>query len=197
MIVEHKSLLAEILYTLGRASAPLNSSELYERCDLSDKPEQISKALYELAQHGKIVRAAGEGRARYTLPDGVAAPAPAGKEGRPLAAAPAAAQVGGIRPADMPTLGDPVAPTRKKPGPKPKVAPADHLADAGKVIKPSPRCEQVSKLLDTDAERLADAIIARLKKHFTRLEDELEIIPGHPPTIHIHIEQVDVHLGGL
>lgn len=173
--IKHPNLKAELLYLIGRASTPLSSAELYERSELADETVQVSKALCNLQSDGKIVRAPGEGRARYTLADGVTAPAPAGKAGRSKAvqaddaAAANAAPLTGIRPA------------------------ADHFPGARKMVAADP----VPLAGAFDAARLADAIIARIKKHFTRPENELEVIPGHTPEIHIHIEQVDIHLGGL
>ncbi len=177
MTVQHKSLRDEILFVVGRSSIALNGSEIYERCELAEEMKQVSNALFQLKDIGKIVAAEGEGRPRYVLADGVAAPAPAGKAGRPTEAAPAPA------PLADPGIGleGAAGKTQRAKAEEPK---ADHIPQAGKMVEPS-------------AENLADAIIARLKKHFTRLEDELEIIPGHTPTIHIHIEQVDIHLGGL
>lgn len=119
--IKHPSLKAELLYLIGRANAPLSCTELYEKCELADEVAQAAKALANLQSDGKIVRVPGEGRARYTLAAGVAAPAPAGKAGRPKAeqADDAAhfAPLTGIRPMpescesgppalDIPTLAD-------------------------------------------------------------------------------------------
>lgn len=82
MSYEHKTLRDEILFVLGRASAPLTGAEIYERAKLADEMKQVSKALNALKGDEKIVRVEGEGRARYRLADGQRAPAPAGKAGR-------------------------------------------------------------------------------------------------------------------
>jgi hypothetical protein len=85
MSVEHKSLGDEVLFVIGRASEPLDSGQIYERCDLADEIKQVSNAIFRLKTDGKIVNAEGEGRARYVLASGVKAAAPAGKAGRPAA----------------------------------------------------------------------------------------------------------------
>lgn len=80
--IKHTTLKGELLYLIGRASAPMNCMELYEKSELADDLQQVAKAIGNLQSDGKIVRVEGEGRARYKLADGVAAPAPAGKHGR-------------------------------------------------------------------------------------------------------------------
>ena len=194
MTVQHKSLEDEILFLLGRSSTPLDVGQLYERAELAEEIKQVSNALYRMKAAKKITRVEFESRRCYKLADGVAAPAPAGKAGRPVAAAPAEGAglltVGyGIPPADIPAIGDPgisldgtAGKTQRAKPVKPK---ADHVAAAGKEIEPS-------------AEDLADAILAKTKRLFAPMPIELgttaEPVQVH---IHIHIEQVDFHLGGL
>lgn len=108
--IQHKSLKDELLYLIGRASAPLSSAELYEKCELADEVAKVAKAVANLQSDSKIVRVPGEGRARYQLASGVSAPAPAGKTGRSKAVQQDDARgrpVTGICPADIPILGDP------------------------------------------------------------------------------------------
>lgn len=228
MIVQHKSLKDELLYLIGRATAPMSSAELYEKCELADEIAKVAKAVANLQGDGKIVRAPGEGRARYTLAAGVPAPAPAGKEGRSRAvqkddaAAAQAAPLTGIRPAvepglpvlDIPNLGDHLAglggaagKTVRRPA---TAAAADDEIGKGLDLVEQHAVPEVSGDLYARAknstqvearlkdERLADAIIARLKRQLAPTLCELEAAAGMDRlTVHIHIEQVDFHLGGL
>lgn len=153
MSVEHKSLRDEVLFIIGRASEPLDSGQIYERCELAEEVKRVSDALWVLRTDGKIAFAEGEGRKRYVLASGVAAPAPAGKAGR-QAVTPAEP---GLPKIDIPTLGDPgislngaAGKTQRAKADEPK---ADHLAGAGKLI-------QVVDV-DASAARLADAMIAK------------------------------------
>lgn len=209
MIIQHKTLKNELLYLIGRATAPMSSAELYDKCALADEIAKVAKAVATLQSDGKIVRVAGDGRARYTLAAGVPAPAPAGKEGRSKAvqkddaAAAQSAPLTGIRPAAEPELPElPELPVLDIPNL------GDHLAGAaGKTVRrPAPATahdDEVGKGLDlveqqNSAERLADAIIARLKRQLAPTLCELEAAAGMDRlNVHIHIEQVDVHLGGL
>lgn len=214
--IQHKSLRDEVLYIIGRASAPMHSLEIYERAKMADEVEQVSKALWALNDAGKITRIDGAGRARYKLADGVAAPAPAGKAGRSKAvqaddAAAARAPLTGIRPAaepglpvlDIPTLGDEpgLGGQAGKTVRRAKADPVEKGLDlVESALKDSPAQVSVKEALagkqpGADAARLADAIIARLKQSFAPIEAELEATAA--PSIHIHIEQVDIHLGGL
>lgn len=171
MTVQHKSLRDEILFILGRASEPLDSGQIYERCTLAEEVKRVSDALWILRTDGKIAFAEGDGRKRYVLASGVAAPAPAGKAGR-QAVTPAEP---GLPKIDIPTLGDPgislngaagktkadkpkadkFAPARSTP---PDTHPAGGLgaASAGKLI-------QVVDI-DASAARLADAMLAKSRQ---------------------------------
>ncbi|MHB1053497.1 MAG: hypothetical protein ACYCZT_10570 [Thiobacillus sp.] len=153
MTVEHKSLRDEVLFIIGRATAPLDGSEIYERATLADEMRQVSNAIFQLKAAKKIGRVEGEGRARYTLAKGTAALAPAGKAGRP-AADPGLSldgAAGGARRApDAPVTG--IRPALSQ---SPEMAAmqkiADHFPDAGKKVEVS---------LSPGAAKLADAIIA-------------------------------------
>ncbi len=171
--IKHTSLKGELLYLIGRATAPMSGAELYEKSELADEIVKVSKALANLQSDGKIVRAAGEGRARYKLADGVAAPAPAGKMGRSKAVQKddaAQAPLTGVRPApepalpklDIPTLGlgeslgGAAGKTQRKPDPsglreKGREEAAHHAASAGGKIEVH---------LPQESAALADAIIA-------------------------------------
>lgn len=186
MSVQHKSLKHELLYLLGRATAPLNGNELYEKSDLAVEPVQVSKALANLQSDGKIVRVEGDGRARYRLADGVPAPAPAGKAGRSKAvqaddsAAAQSAPLAGLRPAVEPEL-----PVLDIPGP------GDHLASlggaAGKTVRrPAPAAAGAGKLIqvvdvDASATRLADAMLAKSHQQLRR--------PAEPAPLRWWIDQ--------
>lgn len=208
--IKHPNLKAELLYLLGRASAPLSGAELYERCELADEIAKVAKALANLQSDGKIVRVPGDGRARYKLADGVAAPAPAGKEGRSKAVQ---ADDAGSRP----LTGVRPAADRQEAGPPRLDIPslADQIGSlsggAGKTVRrgiapagqPATSDDEVAKGLDQveaqlQAARLADAILARVKRQLAPTLCELEAAAGLDRLhVHVHIEQVDIHLGGL
>lgn len=153
MSIQHNSIRDEILYVIGRASAPLNGSEIYERCTMTDDMKQVSNSLFQLKSLGKIESAGPDGgRMRYRLADGASAPAPAGKAGRPVDDAPGLPVLDIPAPDDSPVGGAsaPIgAPVAGKPAPTKAKG------------RQSARCEQVSTLLDTDAERLADAFAGK------------------------------------
>jgi hypothetical protein len=204
MSIEHKSLKDEILHIIRRSTLPLDSGEIYERCTLAEEIKRVSDALWVLRTEGKIEFAPGDGRKRYVMATGVSAQVPADKpEYMPLI--------------DIPSLGVPVAPQADLgvslngaagKTVRAKRVPADHPASGSKVIeapatpaaKASPRCDQVASLLPTDAERLADVIISRLRPLLSQpMSAVIESLAAPAPmaTIHIHIAQVDFHLGGL
>lgn len=194
--IQHTSLKAELLYLIGRATTPLSCAELYDKCELADDITKVAKALANLQSDGKIVRVEGEGRARYKLAPGVVAPAPAGKMGRSKAVQTAdAAGVPPAQPLDIPTLADPgiglegaAGKTQRAKADKPK---ADPVPRAGKMAG---GCDEGL----ADAVILADAIIAKLRKQLSEQAIPSDLLEASPaPTINIHIEQVDIHLGGL
>lgn len=197
MKIQHKSLKAELLYLIGRATAPLSCIDLYEKCELADEVAQVAKALANLQTDTKIERVPGEGRARYALAQGVSASAPAGKTGRSKAvqADDAAAQAGpitGIRPqaesispaVEIPVLGDPGTGLN---------------GAAGKAQRGRPAGKPVVQQAALNSEKLADAMLAKLREQLGLQVRELAEIStdAAAPIIHIHIEQVDIHLGGL
>lgn len=215
MTIQHKSLKDELLYLIGRATAPMSSAELYEKCELADEVAKVAKAVANLQGDRKIVRVEGEGRARYKLAPGVTAPAPPGKEGRSRAVQKDDAE---NHAAGRLTVGYGVAPADAGPDAAPgsfvldipKVG--EHLGEhlggaAGKTVRRTAPAaaadDEISKGLDLvedrlKDERLADAIIARLKLQLAPTLCELEAAAGMDRlNVHIHIEQVDVHLGGL
>lgn len=218
--IKHTTLKGELLYLIGRASAPLSGAELYERCELADEIAKVAKALANLQSDGKIVRVPGEGRARYKLADGVAAPAPAGKIGRSKAVQ---ADDSHTRPARIV-----VAPDETKPAPglpaidipapresappyreKGRIEAALRRAEKGAAERSEPAAakptedDEIARGLDqveehVKAARLADAILARVKRQLAPTLCELEAAAGLDRLhVHVHIEQVDIHLGGL
>lgn len=204
MTIQHKSLEDEILFILGRSSAPLDAGQVYERVELADEPKQVSNALYRMKHAKKITPVEHDSRRCYQLADGVAAPAPAGKSGRSRAvqkddaAAAQSAPLTGIRPA--------VDPMRRT---APAAAGDDEISKgldlvqqhaapevSGDLYARAKNSTQVEDRLKD--ERLADAILARLKRQLAPTLCELEAAAGMDRlNVHIHIEQVDVHLGGL
>lgn len=198
--IQHTSLKGELLYLIGRASAPPSGAELYERCELADEIAKVSKALANLQSDGKIERVAGDGRARYKLAAGVAAPAPAGKSGRSKAVqaddAARSAPLTGIRPdmesgppaLDIPPLDDSgtshqgaAGKTQRRAHPQP----ADHAAAVGNKF---------------EAAGLADAIIARLKRDLgpllrPQMTADLDVVTTTAPgAIHISVESVEINI---
>lgn len=193
--MKHKSLRDEILYVIGRATAPLSGPEVYERVELAEEMKQVSNALFQLKDAEKIVRVDGDGRARYRLADGVAAPAPAGKAGRSKA----------VQKDDAQQAAAPIRPAAQEAGPPALDIPA-HDNTAPKepaTLRERAAAEAAYRKSDgstpykSDA-ALADAILARLKRQLTPTLAELEASVGLDRlNVHIHIEQVDIHLGGL
>ena len=198
MTIQHQSLKAELLYLIGRATAPLSCIELYEKCDLAEDVAKVAKALANLQSDKKIARVPGEGRARYTLAEGVAAPAPAGKTGRSKAVqkddASRIKPITGIRPApepglpalDIPSLGDQIASLN---------------GAAGKSVRqketPAKPAENTANR-QIKAENLADAIIARLKRDFggalSRPIDAALEVNTAPAAITINVERVEINV---
>lgn len=202
MTIQHKSLKDELLYLIGRSTAPMSSADLYEKCELADEVTKVAKAVANLQSDGKIVRVEGDGRARYKLATGVAAPAPAGKAGRSMAVQKDDAAHSRPPGLDIPQLGDHPADAEIAKGLDLVNAQlfAERLADdpevSGDLYARAKNSEQVAQQLSD--ERLADAIIARLKRQLAPTLCELEAAAGMDRmNVHIHIEQVDVHLGGL
>lgn len=149
MSFEHKTLRDEILFVIGRASAPLTGAEIYERAKLADEMKQVSQALNALKGDEKIVRVVGEGRARYTLAPGQHAPAPAGKAGRSKAI-----QADDARTAELPTLDLPL----------PNDIGQSLNGAAGKTQRAKPAID-ISDI--PDLPNLADAMLAVSRKQLT------------------------------
>lgn len=205
--IKHTSLKSELLYLIGRASAPMSGAELYERCELADEIVQVSKAIANLQSDGKIVRAPGEGRARYALADGVAAPAPAGKTGRSKAVqADDAARVAPAAPNHFVDVNKTVGDHEQAPPvidipafddwrAKGRAEAAHHAAATGRVLRKAYKHE--ARRSD---ESLADAIIARLKRDLGPLlrppiTADLDVVTTTAPgAIHISVESVEINI---
>lgn len=213
MTMQHTSLKGELLYLIGRATTPLSCADLYEKCELADEVAKVAKALANLQSDGKIVRVEGDGRARYKLAPGVTAPAPAGKKGRSRAVQADDAARAAARPApteaglpvlDTHTLADPgiglggaAGKTQRATASLADTDPAILRAGATAAAKHVLAKPDMHKASRGD-ESLADAIIAKLRKQLSEQSMPLQLPEASPaPIIHIHIEQVDVHLGGL
>jgi hypothetical protein len=191
MTMQHKSLEDEILFVIGRSSTPLDVGQLYERVELAEEIKQVSNALYRMKAAKKITRVEFESRRCYKLAAGVGAPAPAGKAGRPTDAAPAAAPLAnsGI------SLEGAAGKTQRAShaDTDPAVLRAGAAGAAERVLA-KPDKHKASR----GDESLADAIIAKLRKQLSEQAIPSELLEASPaPIINIHIEQVDIHLGGL
>lgn len=219
--IKHTSLKGELLYLIGRATAPMSGTELYDRCELADEIATVSKALANLQSDGKIIRAKGEGRARYILAPGIAAPAPAGKGGRPHRDDETARP----SPLHIPTLAESIAAMSAgedamqtnddampvihdlPPPPEPAIgAESRPLSERekGKIEAAFRRAQKCTarEFAPSDAS-LADAIIARLKTDLgpmlrPYIGESIEAEAGVGGlSVHVHIEQIDIHMGGL
>lgn len=202
--IKHPSLKAELLYLIGRASAPLSCAELYEKCELADEVAQAAKALANLQSDGKIVRVLGEGRARYTLAAGVAAPAPAGKAGRSRAVQAddaARSKRSFITPSGEKMLDDTLNPVGPPALPVIDIPPPEEpktMREKGKVEAAFRRAQKSTarEFAPSDAS-MADAIIARLKRQFgesmPRINTDLDITTA-PAAITINVQRVEINL---
>lgn len=178
-----RTLRDEVLYILGRSTAPLNGSEIYERATLADEMKQVSNAIFQLTESRKISRIVGDGRARYVLAKGTATPAPAGKAGRPAAdpglsldGAAGGAQRAPDRVPKAQVLPIPPAPlTGIRPSVEPDLPKLDipTLGDSGSAAPfglPIPDAETDDTVMlrgidvDASAARLADAMIANSRE---------------------------------
>lgn len=192
MSPQHKSLREEILYVLGRASAPLDSGQIYERCTLAEEIKRVGDALWVLRDTKKIVAVEGEGRKRYMLAKD--APAPVLP-----AADPESAPAPETKPA-APAIEIPVLTAAKsKRGPYKKrtdaAAAPDVVPGVAQQIKPVPEAAKAP----VNAGKIADAMLAEVREQLGRQMTAPAESLGEQrlPVIHIHIEQVDIHLGGL
>lgn len=191
MKITHPNLRAELIYLIGRASAPVTSAELYDRCELADDVVKVSKALNNLCELGKIERAPGEGRARYVLPAGTKTSAPAGKAGRSKAVQRDDATRADVLPAAR-------EPAENPPKPATATAPApDHIVDANKMLADAHRAPPEPTQAKADA-KLADAILARLKRDLAPLfgkpvVSDLDITTA-PGAIHISVDRVEINI---
>lgn len=67
MTTQPKTLRDEILHVLSRASAPMNTGEIYERCQLTDEIKRVVDAVYILRTEGRIEAVDAPGRKQYKL----------------------------------------------------------------------------------------------------------------------------------
>lgn len=189
---KHDSLSAELMYLIGRATAPMSSAELYEKCELTDDITNVASTLSELKSQGRIVRVEGEGRARYALADGITAPAPAGKAGRSKAVRKdAAAHASTPRGDTLPPI---VIPTLESPLPASATAGQPDGLDK---IAAAHRAPAEGDHAKADA-RLADALIARLKRDLAPVfgkpvVSDLDVTTA-PGVISINVERVEIHI---
>lgn len=181
----------EILYIIRNAPGPIGSADIYDKCKSIETIGDVSSRLKQLLDKGKVVRegitTASKRKAFvYSLPTPDAAPAPAGKAGQTVAL-----PLTGVRPPmDIPTLADPGISLQGTAGKTQRAKPVN------------PQADPIEDLLDrgTSVESLAEAILAKTREQLTKALPESAYVEGPlgaPIHIHIHIEQVDFHLGGL
>lgn len=195
----------EILSAIRYAPGPISAVDIYEQCRGIESIKDVSSRLSQLFAQGKVAReeivtANNRKGFAYSLPK----KQPAGE----AAAAPAEA---GNPASDIPTLGEllgapekPVVPAKAakparkaKPKADPVAAGLDQVAAAVSASKVQPETAKPA----TDAARIADAIIAHLKPLLApRIGNPLTPVSvdgDRVIDIRIHIDQVDIHLGGL
>ena len=202
MSIQHPTLKAEVLYVIGRATAPLSTPEIYDRCEQAEDVAQISKAVWQLANEGRIERIDGEGRARYRLVDGQKAPAPAGKAGRSKAvqrddakreSTAAMAEICGRKNMRRSDPANPPAPAEKNTVAEAEKMVAATLRELAAEYSAPP--ESTSNKADAS---LADAILARLKRDLAPVfgkpvVSDLDISTA-PGIITINVERVEIHI---
>lgn len=191
----------EILSAIRYAPGPISAVDIYEQCRGIESIKDVSSRLSQLFAQGKvereeIVTANNRKGFAYSLPK----KQPAGE-----------AAAAGIPASDIPTLGEllgapekPVVPAKAakparkaKPKADPVAAGLDQVAAAVSASKVQPETAKPA----TDAARIADAIIAHLKPLLApRIGNPLTPVSvdgDRVIDIRIHIDQVDIHLGGL
>ena len=192
MKITHPNLRAELIYLIGRASAPVTSAELYDRCELADDVVKVSKALNNLCELGKIERAPGEGRARYVLPAGTKTSAPAGKAGRSKAVQRDDSTRADVLPAAREPAENPPKPATAA-APAPNDVEQARLALLARAHRAPPEPTQAK----ADA-KLADAILARLKRDLAPLLGKSVLgdldITTAPGAIHISVDRVEINI---
>ncbi|MDT3707456.1 MAG: hypothetical protein ROZ09_11560 [Thiobacillus sp.] len=203
----------EILQVIRYAPGPIGAAGIYEQCKGIENINDVSSRLSQLFAQGKVDRVeitTANNRKGYAY----LLPRKGAGEAAPAAAAPGAVietPTTGEAPAPAEAAAAPAAaqpkPERKKPGRKPKADPVAKALDQveaalkdspapNPAAKASPRCDQVAHLLPTDAEKLANAIIAKTSKQLAPLSFERSDA-ANPIVINIHIEQLDIHMGAL
>lgn len=183
----------EILQIIRYAPGPIGASAIYEKCKSIESISDVSSRLSQLFNQGKLKReevitANNRKALAYSIP----------KPGEAESAAPAAAPSAPAAPAAAAT--DAAAPaaaapaatkTRGKAKDKDKVTPKAALQGAG----------TIHMLPGIDAGRIADAILAKTREQLTRQMSTPRPAQAEAAVpafeIHVHIEQVDIHLGGL
>lgn len=194
----------EILSAIRYAPGPISAVDIYEQCRSIESIKDVSSRLSQLFAQGKVARteittANNRKGFAYSLPkkQPAAAPEPA------HAAEPGGDEAGtagdAVIPASTGSLGEqPSAAAKPKRKPKPKADPVaaglDQVAAVVAASKPPPQAAKPAQH-GSDA-ALADAILARVRQQLQPMEATLESVAS-PITISVHIEQIDIHLGGL
>lgn len=204
----------EILSVIRYAPGPIGVAAIYEQCKGIENISDVSSRLSQLFAQGKVARqeittANNRKGFAYTLPERV--PAPAETPAAPAATpdvAPATRDVAPPAPERKPATRklDRKAATRKPAAPAlPIPSLGESMAGAaGKTVRRQPERQaddaEVARGLDLvarqqEAERLADSILARLKRELAPIPSALEAAADTAGLhIHVHIARVEVHL---
>lgn len=178
----------EILSIIRYAPGPIDTASIYDKCKSVENIKDVSSRLSQLYNQGKLARteiltANNRKGFSYSIPQKIAQKDRAGQDGA-LPVIP-----------DLPPPPEPSIDAESKPiaeREKGKIEAAFHRAKKSTAREFAP----------SDAS-LADAIIARLKTDLgpmlrPYIGEPIEAVTGVGGlSVHVHIEQVDVHLGGL
>lgn len=199
----------EILSVIRYAPGPIGVAAIYEQCKGIENISDVSSRLSQLFAQGKVARqeittANNRKGFAYTLPE--RAPAPAETTATPDATPNVAVATPDVAP-PAPQRNLERKPATRKPADA--ALPITSLGEsldgaAGKTARrtPAPKADdaEVARGLDLverqqQAERLADSILARLRRELAPIPSTLEGAAGTAGLhIHVHIARVEVHL---
>lgn len=191
----------EILQIIRYAPGPIGASAIYEKCKSIESISDVSSRLSQLHAQGKVAREEittpnNRNGFAYTLPKPAAvhAESDAATDPETDTAAPAPAPKAKRTPRSRP---DPVANGLDQPEAALKGSAAAVLpAPIPTAVRPGrPEGNAPAEgLPGADPARLADAILARLRR---QLAPAQAADAGIPASMSIHIAHLEIHLGGL